>query len=96
MIYILWNININFYINICENINVTTKGHLCVVFYTIKYIVSDYAIILQIIDVNKLFYIFFIDILNKFLMESRLNWLVRKLYFTALVTWQKFCIKLRI
>ena len=40
---------------LCENLNAITKGHLCVVFNAIKYIVSNYVITLQIIGVNNFF-----------------------------------------
>ena len=38
---------------LCENLNDITKGHLCVVFNAIKYIITNYVIILQIICVNN-------------------------------------------
>ena len=43
----------------CENLNIVTYVDLFVVFKTIKYIVSNYVIVLQIICVHKCFYIIF-------------------------------------
>ena len=46
--------NVIIYI-LCENLNVISKWHVCVVFNTLKYIISNYATILNIIGVNKYF-----------------------------------------
>ena len=42
---------------LCEKLSDIIKSHLSVVFDTIKYVVSNCVIILQIIGVNKFFYI---------------------------------------
>ena len=39
---------------LCENLNTIGKGNLCVIFNTIKYIVSNYVLILQIICAHNL------------------------------------------
>ena len=46
--------NVIIYI-LSENLNTVTKCHLCAVFNTIIYIVSNYVIILLVIDVKKFF-----------------------------------------
>ena len=38
-----------------ENLNTITKGHLGVVFNTVKYIVSNWNLLLQTIGVNRFF-----------------------------------------
>ena len=46
--------NVIIYIS-CENLNGIIKGHLCVVFNIIKYVVSNHGIILEIFGVNKFY-----------------------------------------
>ena len=55
-----------------KNLNTVSKDHVCVIFSSIKYIVSNYVINFLNISINKCFYVIFKSIRHKILMMSHL------------------------